>query len=107
MKRSKDQLELFNTPKVQHDAPDTSRTAAAASAQGASELEATILALFADAKTFTDDEIVDAMTPHRHRWDGSSVKSARSRLSGRGELIATVERRPSLRSKPQIVWTKP
>lgn len=94
------QLSLLSEPRSRHDNPETSRDAARAVAQHAGALENLILQEFCLHDYMTDDELC-AWLPSHH---APTVKTCRSRLSKRGLLVDTGERRPSLRRRDQIVW---
>lgn len=94
------QLDLFNQPKVRHDSPDTSRDAARAVQQHAGQLENLILTEFCLADGMTDDELAYVLCDYH----APTVKTCRSRLSKRGLLVDSGERRKSSRQRDQIVW---
>lgn len=79
-----------------HRDPVTSHKAARAQRGGLSD---PILAAF-QTGPLSDDELV-ALLPQFH---GPSVRTCRSRLSKAGLLVATDERRLSVRGHEQIVW---
>lgn len=87
-------------PRARRHDPDTSVAAAAAVGVTAAGLQLEILEAFVAHGALTDDELAGYL-PHRH---APTVKTARSRLSGLGELVDTGWRRPSLRGRAQIVW---
>ena len=93
------QLELFNEAKVRHDNPATSRDAARAVTQHASQLENLILETFCLEDGLTDDELA-ARLPERY---APTVKTCRSRLSKRGLLVG-VGTRKNDRGRDQTIW---
>lgn len=95
-----DQLVLFAQPRARHSDPETSHAAAQAQTGRA---ESYILDVFAKHGPLTDDEVCE----HLRDWYSPTVKTARSRLTRRGLLVDSGERRPSVRSRPQIVWRMP
>jgi len=94
------QLALFSEPRSRHDNPDTSRDAARAVQQHAGALENLILETFCLCDYLTDDELCERM-PERH---APTVKTCRSRLSGRGLLVDSGVQRRNSRGRNQIVW---
>lgn len=98
-----DQLELFNEPKARRRDPATSRAAAMSVLPMVGSQENRVLERFAIHGPMTDDELV-MRSP---QWHGPTIKTCRSRLSKRGLLIDSGQRRPSLRGKDQIVWRLP
>lgn len=92
------QLELFNAPKARRRDPDTSHEAAATAESWVTENA--ILTKFAIYGPMTDDELC-AKCP---LWHQPTLKTARSRVSKRGLLVDSGERRPSNRGRNQIVW---
>jgi len=98
-----DQLLLFAEPAARRTDPDTSRDAAEAVEPEAARQECRIMERFAMFGPMNDDELV-ARSP---QWHGPTVKTARSRLSKRGFLVDSGERRPSVRGRDQIVWRLP
>ena len=95
-----DQLQLFSEPAVRRTDPSTSRDAAAAVTPEAARQECRIMERFAMFGPMNDDELC-ARSP---QWHPPTIKTARSRLSKRGFLVDTGERRPSNRGRDQIVW---
>ena len=93
------QLALFSEVRVRHDSPSTSRDAARAVQQHAGALENLILTEFCLSDYMTDDELAERL-PERH---APTVKTCRSRLSGRGLLVAAGQRRNS-RGRLQTIW---
>jgi hypothetical protein len=93
------QLALDGAGAVRATDPQTSRDAARAVTKG---VEHSVLQVFNAETRLTDDELVERM-PNLH---GPTCKSARSRLSKRGVLVDSGERRPSVRGQPMIVWRK-
>lgn len=91
---------LLSEPRVRHDSPDTARDAAEAVSHTAARQETRIMERFAMFGAMTDDELA-ARSP---QWHPPTIKTARSRLSKRGLLVDTGERRPSQRGRDQIVW---
>lgn len=87
-------------PRARRRDPDTSHAAATHVARGAGTLEVLILEQFVAHGTLTDDELCLWLRDHYP----PTVKTARSRLSGLGDLVDTGWRRPSVRGRPQIVW---
>lgn len=83
---------------ARHADPDTSRQAAAR----AGSVEDLIVDVFVDGVRLTDSELCARLDDHY----GPTVKSARSRLTARGVLADTGQRRPSPRGRPQIVWER-
>lgn len=92
-------FDLAPHPRHRHTDPDTSRAAAA----NAENVEHLIRAIFQGGGNYTDDELAAALPDHHP----PTVKTARSRLSGRGLLVDTGMRRPSQRGREMIVWAKP
>ncbi len=81
---------------ARHDDPETSRRAA----QSISGRTERIIYHWFDSGPMTDDELC-ACVPYLFP---PTVKSARSRLSKRGLLVASGKTRPSARGREQIVW---
>jgi hypothetical protein len=98
---SPDQLEFFNEPRARRMDPDTSH--AAAGSVEAWVTEDRILRTFAIHGQLTDDELCEWLP----LWHPPTVKTARSRLSKRGLLVDSGERRPSQRGRDMIVWRRP
>lgn len=92
------QLELFNAPKARSTDPETSK--AAAESVEAWVQDDALLCKFAKHGPLNDDELA-AVCPS---WYPPTLKSSRSRLSKRGLLVPTGEKRPSNRGKPMQVW---
>lgn len=89
-------FDLSPHPRHRHTDPETSINAA----RSADNVEHLIRAIFHGGGNYTDDELCAALPDHYP----PSVKTARSRLSGRGLLVDTGARRPSLRGREMIVW---
>lgn len=86
--------------KARRTDPDTSRDAAAAVTVTAAGLALEILEAFHVHGALTDDELCGLLA---HRY-APTVKTARSRLSGLGDLVDTGWRRKSVRGRLMIVW---
>jgi len=82
--------------------PDTSRAAARTIGKGTETavMAAHCKGVFYSWAGLTDDELAEIMDG----WHPPTVKSARSRLSRRGLLVDSGERRLSSRGRAQIVW---
>ena len=89
-------FDLSPHPRHRMTDPDTSINAA----QAADNVEHLIRAIFQGGGNFTDDELAAALPDHYP----PTVKTCRSRLSGRGLLVDTGQRRPSNRGREMIVW---
>ncbi len=98
-------LALFDVEtqgKVRHDSPQTS-VDAARSITG--RTEAAILAEFRMGRVEGDDGCTDdELCARLPRIFPPTVKSARSRLSNKGFLVASGTTRPSSRGRDSIVW---
>jgi len=79
--------------------PETSRQAAARNADSAQAVEARIRASFTAFAYLTDDELC-AVTEGLP----ATIKTARSRMKNRGEIVKTGLKRPSNTGSPMIVW---
>lgn len=110
-----EQLVLLSEPRVRHSDGDTSRQAAQAVAPGSGSLENDILHVFTvqarnhvlvglagltkgDVCGLTDDELCSFLTAYP-----PTIKTARSRLSKRGFLVADGVRKNS-RGRDMTVW---
>ena len=92
-------MDLFD-PRARATDPATSHEAAGLALRGARVLEHQILVAFATWQELTDDELA-AQLPTRHP---ASVKTARSRLSNAGYLVATGETRVNARNRRMNIW---
>lgn len=95
-----EQLSFMAEPAVRRSDPETSRVAAAAVWPRSRELEADIVGYIRVNGGLTDDELASRF-PDRHP---PTVKTARSRLARRGEVVPSGRTRPSARGKAQTVW---
>ena len=95
-----DQLTLLDMPRARATDPATSHAAASSQLPHVGSQENRVLERFAIYGPMCDDELV-ARSP---QWHGPTIKTCRSRLTKRGLLVDTGERRPSVRGKDQIVW---
>jgi predicted ArsR family transcriptional regulator len=95
-----DQLALFRGPQARAVDPMTSHVAAATvNEPGVTEFR--ILSAFDAHGALADDELVECL-PDMY---GPTVRTARSRLTKRGLLVATNGTRLSARGRPQTIWT--
>src|SRR5262245_3495489 len=93
-----DQLVLFSEPRARRRDAETSHEAAAS--VPASVVEERILTRFATRGPITDDELAASLW----MFHPPTTKTARSRLSKLGLLVATSEKRPSARGRNMQVW---
>lgn len=93
------QLTLLAEPRSRAKDPATSK-AAAATQTGGVEAEIMFVFTLSSGPGWTDDEVCRALP----LFYAPTVKSARSRLSNRGLLVDSGERRKSDRGRDQIVW---
>lgn len=78
---------------------ETSKLAATRNADSAEKVEARIRASFAAHGPLTDDQLC-AVTEGLP----ATIKTARSRMKNRGEIVKTGLKRPSNTGSPMIVW---
>lgn len=95
-----DQLVFMAEPAARRNDEPTSHEAAL-SLGDLSKLDRTILDLFHQYPTLTDEEL-SSLVPD---WWAPTVWSCRSRLKKRGLVVRTNERRPSSRGRDQYAWT--
>lgn len=94
------QLAFFSEPRARRSDLPTSHQAAKAVSAIASETEYDIAAAVYMLGPSTDDEICESLPA----YFPPTVKTARSRMTKKGVLVATGGTRPSGRNRAQTVW---